>query len=74
MPDLSGIRRLQNKIFYNNELILYLATKDGLRPWAVVVVAAHPEGVVQFLKIKYKIGFRNVSNSSKSNGKLDSLI
>ena len=42
MPDLSGIRRLQNKIFYNNELILYLATKDGLPLWVVVAAAAHP--------------------------------
>ena len=64
MPDLSGIRRLQNKNFYNNELILFLATKDGLRPWAVAAAAAVlPFGGVRFLKIKYKIGFRNVSNS-----------
>ena len=63
MPDLSGIRRLLNKNLYNNELILFLATKDGLRPWAVAAAAALPFGGVQFLKIKYKIGFRNVSNS-----------
>ena len=69
MPDLSGIRWLLNKIFYSNELILFLATKDCLLPW-VVAAAAHPLGGVRFLKIKYKIGFRVVLNSLKSNGSL----
>ena len=39
MPDLSGIRRSNLKL-QSNELILFLATKYFLRPWAVETAAA----------------------------------
>ena len=79
MSDMSDIRRSHILKRRSNKMKLFLATKDCFRPWVVAAVEEPiPSGGVRFLKIKYKIGFRNVSgdisNSSKSNGTLDRFI
>ena len=63
MSDLSDIRKSHNLKLQSNKMILFLATKDCLPLCGAAVEAQLPFGGVRFLKIKYKIGFRDVSNS-----------
>ena len=61
MSDLSDIRRSHFLKRQSNEMILFLATKDFLPLCGAAAVEERPpSGGVRFLKIKYKIGFRDV--------------
>ena len=64
MSDLSDIRRSHFLKRQSNEMILFLATKDFLSLCGAAAAAAveerPPSGGVRFLKIKNKIGFRDV--------------